>query len=374
MASRAHTLAVAFVLAACGDSAAGTAESGASTDTTSSGTSVSSTASTTTMTPDTGDASTSADATGTTSTSTSNTSESSDSSEGSTTADDPPKGDCGTANLVGCYRGMYLSLYSDGTGQIEFGGETEEHRYILGDAAKEDLVLDFIVAHRIESLALYDMGTILDDDDLRTALGSFMARARDAGVLRIEAISATATNTWDEVAEFHEATAPFDGFVTEIEFWNDSATFEEFIDILEYVRAFPLVAPSGEAPTLSVYVGWLEPIEVETMLPLIDRAYVHVYVDEAPNAFGYAEERLEMFADANEAQGLAVDIWPIYSAEDNAWSAGSETFMGEWLADNGLDAAELALLGAYEAAPVHDRIVVSGHQYFSYFFLERYLR
>lgn len=268
---------------------------------------------------------------------------------------------------------MYLSLYTDHTGQIDFGGETEEHRFILGDAAKEQIVLDFIMANRIESLALYDMGTILDDADLRVALASFMTQAREAGVLRIEAISATSTNTWDRIADFHETQAPFDGFVTEIEFWNGGATFDEFIGILEYVRAMPLVAPSGEAPTLSVYVGWLEPSEVEAMLPLIDRAYVHVYVDEAPTAFGYGEERFELFADANEAQGLAVEIWPIFSAEDHEWSAGAETFMGEWLTANGLDAAELALLGDFEAAPVYERIEITGHQYFSHFFLERYL-
>jgi hypothetical protein len=314
-----------------------------------------------------------AESTGSSATSESSTSPASSSDGDTTTSDDPPKGDCGTANLLGCYRGMYLSLYTDHTGQIDFGGETEEHRFILGDAAKEQLVLDFIAANRIESLALYDMGTILDDAGLELALASFMTRAREAGVLRIEAISATATNTWDQVAEFHEAHAPFDGFVTEIEFWNGGATFDEFIGILEYVRAMPLVAPAGGAPTLSVYVGWLEPSEVEAMLPLIDRAYVHVYVDEAPAAFGYGEERFEMFADATEAQGRDVEIWPIFSAEDHAWSAGSETFMGEWLTDNGLDAAELALLGDLEAAPVYGRIEVSGFQYFSHFFLERYL-
>jgi hypothetical protein len=317
---------------------------------------------------------TTADAESTGSSTSGSTWQASSSSEGdTTTSDDPPKGDCGTANLLGCYRGMYLSLYSDGTGQIVFGGETEEHRLILGDADKEQLVLDFIAANRIESLALYDMGTILDDEGLRLALASFMHRAREAGVLRIEAIGATATNTWDQLAEFHTAQAPFDGFVTEIEFWNDSATFAEFIGILEYVRAMPLVAPSGGAPTVSVYVGWLEPSEVEAMLPLIDRAYVHVYVDEAPAAFGYGEARFEMFADANEAQGREVEIWPIFSAEDTAWSAGAETFMGEWLMANGLDAAELALLGDLEAAPVYGRIEVTGFQYFSHFFLERYL-
>lgn len=297
-----------------------------------------------------------------------------DGSDETTTSDDPPvQGDCGTANLTGCYRGMYLSLYTDHTGQIVFGGDTEQHRFILGDADKEQLVLDFIVAHRIESLALYDLATIFDDATLAPPLASFMDRARAAGVLRIEAIGSTATNTWDRIAEFHDSHAAFDGFVTEIEFWNGGATFDEFISILEYVRAMPLLAPSGQPPTLSVYVGWIDQAQVDAMLPLIDRAYVHVYVDTAPAAFGYGEARFEMFADANEAQRRQVEIWPLFSAEDHMWSAGSETFMGEWLTDNGLDAAELTLLEAFEAAPVYGRIELTGHQYFSYTFLERYL-
>lgn len=305
------------------------------------------------------------------SSSTTSSADGSSSSESSSTGEPPLE--CSSATLLGCVRGMYLSLYTDHSGQIEFGGETEEHRFILGDAAKEQLVLELIAAHRIESLALYDLPTILDDDVLRDALESFMVRAREAGVLRIEAISATSTNTWDAIAAFHDEHAPFDGYVTEIEFWNGAATFDEFIAALEYARALPIVAPSGAPPTVSVYLGWVEQAEVDAMLPLVDRAYIHAYVDDAANAFGYAEERIAMFADANDAQGLAVEVRPIFSAEDHMWSAGAETFMGEWLAANGLDAAELAVLEAFEASPLHGRIVLGGHQYFSYFFLERYL-
>ena len=42
------------------------------------------------------------------------------------------------------------------------------------------------------------------------------------------------------------------------------------------------------------------------------------------------------------------------------------------LADNGLEGAERELLEAWEAAPV-DGVELTGVQYYSYFFLERYL-
>src|SRR4051812_49426019 len=44
---------------------------------------------------------------------------------------------CSSADPEGCYRGMYLSLWTDHIGQIQFGGATEAHRWILGDATKE---------------------------------------------------------------------------------------------------------------------------------------------------------------------------------------------------------------------------------------------
>lgn len=283
------------------------------------------------------------------------------------------KGSCTSQHLIGCYRGMYLSLYTDHIGQITFSGATEEHRYILGDLPKEQKVLEFIGQHRIESIALYDLGEILTDNVLRPALTSFMSRARQAGVLRVEAIAGTSTQAWDQIASFHLEQSPFDGFVTEIEFWNGGATLQQLVDTLKYVRGKPLIAPSGGPPTLSVYTGWVDQNDVDTMIPWIDRVYLHAYVDTAPAAFGYVESRLQMVVNANEALGKTVDVWPIYSAEDHVWAAGAETFMGEWLQANGMDAAETTFLTDFEADALHSHVGVTGHQYYEYFFLERYL-
>jgi hypothetical protein len=286
----------------------------------------------------------------------------------------PAKDKCASGALTGCYRGMYLSLYTDHIGKITFGGDTESYRHILGDAQKEQKVLDFIAANRIESAALYDLGTILQDATLQTALQSFIPRARSAGLLRVEAVGSTYTPTWDAVAAFHQSKSGFDGFVTEIEFWNGGATFQQLIDTAKYVRGLKLTAPGGGEPTLSVYAGWIDQTQADGMVPWIDRVYLHVYVDQASQAFGYGKSRMQMIADANASQSRKVDVWPIFSAEDHAWSAGAETFMGEWLQANGMDAAEAAFLGAYEADALHDTVVVSGFQYYDYFFLSTYLQ
>jgi hypothetical protein len=279
---------------------------------------------------------------------------------------------CRSDQLDACMRGMYMSPYTDHVGQITLEGETEHHRYILGDAAKEQRVFDFVIEHGITSVALYNLYPIMGDPSLSDSLESFIARLRGAGVLLVNAIGDTTLAAWDRIADFQQSHARFDGMVTEIEFWAGGATEQEFLDTLVYIRSLSMVAPGGGAPTLSVYVGWVDEAQVTQMAPYIDRAYVHVYVDDPAQAYAYGSERVAMFAKANATVGTEVDVWPIFSAEDHAWAAGGETFMGEWLADNGIEGGERELLEAWEAAPV-DGVELTGVQYYSYFFLERYL-
>ena len=176
---------------------------------------------------------------------------------------------------------MYLSLWADHVGEVVFGGETEPYRHILGDATKEKTVLDFIAARRIESLSLYDLSAILGDGPRLVALLSFLGRARGRGVVEVNGIADTTQAAWDDIASVQTKDTPFDGLVTEIEFWN-SGTFQEFHDTLTYVRALDMKARSGAPMKLGVYIGRPSAEEVDSMLPLIDRLYVHVYVNR-PN-------------------------------------------------------------------------------------------
>ncbi|HVJ16545.1 MAG TPA: hypothetical protein VM686_13985, partial [Polyangiaceae bacterium] len=114
------------------------------------------------------------------------------------------KENCGADNPAGCYRGMYVSPYTDHIGQLTFAGDDLSYAFILGDDAKEQKLLDFAAAHGIDSLSLYNLHTILADEGLTDALESFMARARQAGILRIEGIGADSAAQWDELHAFHE--------------------------------------------------------------------------------------------------------------------------------------------------------------------------
>lgn len=269
---------------------------------------------------------------------------------------------------------MYLSLWTDHIGQVTFGGETEPYRQILGDPKKEDALLAFLKKERIESLALYDLFKILGDPTREPALLSFLTRARQNGVLEVNAIADTTYAAWDGIAATQAASKPFDGLVTEIEFWNGGATFQEFQDTLKYVRSLNIPGRTGGNATLSVYTGWPDATQIEGMLPLIDRLYVHVYVTSPDLAYGYGKDRFQLIANANQKLGTNVDVWPIFSAEGVAWSAGSEHFMGDWLSTHSLDEAEAQLLGKWEAVPPIGPVKETGFQYYDYFFLNRYVK
>lgn len=281
---------------------------------------------------------------------------------------------CSSSTRAGCRRGLYLSAYSSQIGQVMLTGDQSAYAEILGDEQKEASLLQFIELHGFDSIALYNLNVILADEDLSTALQSFMARARDAGVERIEAIGAEGSGPWDAIHEFHEERAPFDGLVTEIEFWAGSVSFDDFIDTLEYVRSLTFRdTESGAAPTLTAYVGWPTAEQVEAMLPLLDRLYVHAYVKNGELAHGYVAERFQAVHAANQKLGTNVEVRPIFSAEGEAWAAGDEHFMGEWLAEHGLAAAESALLGDFEASSLAGELELDGYQYYEYFFLQQYL-
>jgi hypothetical protein len=188
----------------------------------------------------------------------------------------------------------------------------------------------------------------------------------------VNAIGDTTLAAWDAIAAVQADSQPFDGLVTEIEFWN-GGSFTEFVDTLEYVRSLDMQAPSGGPIALGVYIGWPEAEQVNAILPLVDRLYVHVYVTAAELAFGYGQERFGLVAAGNAELGTSVEVRPIFSAEGTAWAAGPEHFMGDWLTTHTLDEAELELLAGWQAAAGGTVPPITGFQYYDYFFLERHL-
>lgn len=279
---------------------------------------------------------------------------------------------CDAQHPSGCPRGLYLSLWADHNGQNTFAGDTLPHLHILGDAEKETPVLDFISAHGITSLSLYDLDPILSDASRTAALEAFLEKARVRGVREVLAISDTTQAAWDQIATEQRKAKPFDGFVTEIEFWADNS-FDTFKTTLAYVHGLNVEGRSGGAMPIASYIGWPSAEQMNDLAPLVDRLFIHAYVTSPDKAFGYVKQRLLDLAAANTAHGTHVEVRPIFSAEGTTWAAGAEHFMGDWLGQHSLPEAESALLAAWAAEPPGSLPPFGGFQYFEYFYLERYV-
>jgi hypothetical protein len=272
---------------------------------------------------------------------------------------------------VSARRGLYLSLYTDHNGQIVFTGPLDPYKNIVGDGVKEQHVLDYIAAHGINAISLYDLGTIAETPGKSAALASFMGKARKAGVVSIEAVGSQSTSLWDLIANFHQTQAPFDGVVTEIEFWNGGVVGDA-TSALGYVQSFKLKRMDGTALSYGSYLGWVKDSDIAALVPYVDRLYLHAYVTDPALAYDYVSTRAQAVATANAQLGKDVEVVPIYSAEGVKWSAGAEHFMGDWLSTGSLDSAESTFRGAWMAkAPAKLRL--GGFQYFEYFFLAQYV-
>jgi hypothetical protein len=284
---------------------------------------------------------------------------------------------CNATDHSGCTRGLYLSLYTTVNGQITFSGnEAGVFADILGNSTKEQYLFDFISAQNITSLSLYDLPTILSSSTLKTNLVNFMSKARSQfNVSRIEAIGSELQASWDKIYAFHQNQSTFDGFVTEIEFWNNATSFSTFISTLQYIRSLSWKnSTSGNKPTLCSYLGWPTTDQVNIMAPYLDQVYLHCYVKNPLTAYNYGLNRFQMFDTANKAQNLSVKVLPIFSAEGIQYSAGAETFMGDWFQNHSIPEAESFVWSNWTSGSTVSNVTkLAGFQYFEYFFLRKYV-
>lgn len=255
---------------------------------------------------------------------------------------------------------MYVSLAATHIGSMPLVAPLVN---ILGNRASEDVLLSFLTKYQFDSLSLYNLSTILSSPIYIAQLTSLMAAARACGVVEINAIG-SAPSQWNQIKA--TASGKFDGLVTEIEFWNTppvSTSFQSFISQLQYMKSLGITPPS-----ITPYIGWLnnnsaltEGQEAAQIAANTTRVFTHAYVRSPVTAYDYTKSRVL----ALHAAAPSLPVWPIFSAEGSLYRAGSESFMGDWLANNGLDAAEAIYKASY---------VPAGFQYFEYSFLKLYLK
>lgn len=221
---------------------------------------------------------------------------------------------------------------------------------ILGHEDLENLLLTIASENQFDYLALYGLHLV----SMGNQLSDFIAKAKNE--YQIDEIGAIGENIgfFDDVEEFNQNHAHrFDVLNLEFEYWNDpNRPFDEYLNVLEHMR----VIAHNQGLKTEAYLGWPTQPEAQQIGPLVDRVLLHAYVQDPESAYGYTRERLEFFASNQQL----VEVWPIFSVEDN--------FMGPWMENHSFEEAEDIYLNHYydEQEPWIAYITLGGFQWFKY--------
>lgn len=231
---------------------------------------------------------------------------------------------------------------------------------ILSDATKTQEFLDFVKKYGFTELVFYTGGPVetraipLKQPELKALID----KVRAQGVTFVS-IAVGGVAEMDRVTKFLTTySVKIDGLWLEYEWWNNAPRdfFTNATTILKYMRS---KAPAGTV--IGAYIGWTTQDEMTALIKLVDRVYMHSYVDSGTKLYSKTKSRLDQIKTA--VPTTKVKVLPIISAEwlppeicnQGPKAAGyydNMCFSGPWLKANGaFDGAE----AAYNTAEKADR-------------------
>ncbi len=216
-----------------------------------------------------------------------------------------------------------------------------------------------LAAWGVDRVAIYRLHRILRDDALRARLPALLDAIREAGVREIYAVVGSVRSVRD-VDAFHRAERdagrriPFDGLVSEYEFWREGNDFETYLSLLRAMQRQAETERAEGRPFLTLtYLGWPDAAETQALAPFVDVVLLHAYVKRPRRIARYLRERWQRFDALGDARP---EMWVLLSAEmrEEERRSGPE-FLGAWLRDrredgvNALRSAEQRSGGDLEA-------------------------
>lgn len=235
---------------------------------------------------------------------------------------------------------------------------------IVTDTTKTQQLLDFIKNYKITELTFYTGGPVetrvipLKQPELK----ALIEKVRAQGV-NFVSIAVGGTAEMDRVNTFLSSySVKIDGLWLEYEWWNNSP--RDFTTnataILKYMRS-----KAAPGTVIGAYIGWTTQSEMTALIKLVDRVYMHSYVDRGTKLYPKVKDRLNQIKNAVPA--TKVKVLPIFSAEwlpPEICNLGPTApgyydnmcFLGPWLKANGaFDGAE----AAFNASEKADRPLLS---------------
>jgi hypothetical protein len=247
---------------------------------------------------------------------------------------------------------LSLNTFASPSGETIMRGLLVGELYsIVSDTTKTQEFLDFVKKYGFTELTFYTGGPVetrvipLKQPELK----SLIDKVRQQGVTFVS-IAVGGTAEMDRVSKFISTyQVKIDGLWLEYEWWNNSPRdfFTNATSILKYMRS---KAPVNTV--IGAYIGWTQQDEMTALIKLVDRVYMHSYVDKGSKLYPKTKSRLDQIKNAVPA--TKVKVVPIISAEwlpPNICNLGPTApgyydnmcFLGPWLKANG------AFIGAEKA-------------------------
>jgi hypothetical protein len=225
-------------------------------------------------------------------------------------------------------RGLYIDHFSN----------------ILGDANKEDSLLNYAQDSSFNYLLMYDLQSInLSNTSKADQLGAFIKRARENyGLQYVGAVGENYNSFKDKIAPFNLSRTDdherFNVFNLEFEFWTQSSvttggyyctqylqqancncdTSGGFKFFIKQMHQIDSLAATQQVIS-ETYLGWFNQGQASQIQQNVDRVLLHAYRTGTSSLFSYSKTRMSYLASNNSP----IDIAPIFSAEPD--------FMGPWL-------------------------------------------
>jgi Secretion system C-terminal sorting domain len=261
---------------------------------------------------------------------------------------------------------------------------------ILGNALKEDSLLNYAQAKGFNYLCLYQMhivnaATPLNNASACVGFTNFVQKAKTQyGIAQIgvagENYTFFANNIFTYNAQHALASQKIDVYNVEFEFWVPSSIGIGGVYCTDYLAPAGYTCDSAGAITYYVkmlreidslanaggsisetYFGWFSATEANQIVQTnVDRILLSVYLPSANYSasyqYNYIKGRLQHLASANQP----VKVLPIYSAEPS--------FMQSWLTNNteALPFINMQQSLSAETASWKNKITLEGIQWFAY--------
>ncbi len=268
---------------------------------------------------------------------------------------------------------------------------------IVTDPVKTQEFLNFVQKYQFTELTFYTGGPLTTRvvPGKEPEFSALLTKVWALGTITAVNIAIGSSAEMDRVVNFINLYRPkITGFHLEYEWWNNKPRdFENAATLLKYMRQ-----KGGPDRRIGAYIGWTTQSDMDGLVPLVDRLFIHAYVPDGKKTYAKIKGRLDQIMVTKKGGKTTpvvgvkkMLVCPLFSAEwlppeiCNQGPTHPEfyeqmCFMGPWLKANGgpmgaaaaFDRSEL--VGRTTADNWRNYAVIEGFFFYEYNHLKKALQ